>query len=66
MSTLTYTLRDSTTMLRRDIRHSLRYLPMTLSGVGTPAIMLALFNYFFGGTIGAGIDGAAHARRGLH
>jgi ABC-2 type transport system permease protein len=60
MSTLTYTLRDSRTMLRRDIRHSLRYLPMTLSGVGTPAIMLVLFNYFFGGTLGAGIDGAAH------
>ena len=60
MSSLSYTLRDSATMLRRDIRHSLRYLPMTLSGVLTPVIMLLLFNYFFGGTIGAGLDGVAH------
>ena len=59
MSTFSYALRDSVTMLRRDLRHSLRYLPMTLSGVGTPAIMLVLFNYFFGGEIGAGLNGAA-------
>lgn len=60
MSTLSYTLRDSATMLRRDIRHSLRNLMMTLSGVGTPVVMLVLFNYFFGGTIGAGLAGVAH------
>jgi ABC-2 type transport system permease protein len=60
MSTLSFVLRDSTTMLRRDIRHSLRYLPMTLSGLGTPAIMLVLFNYIFGGAIGAGLGGVAH------
>jgi ABC-2 type transport system permease protein len=47
-------------MLRRDVRHSLRYLPMTLSGLGTPIIMLVLFNYIFGGTIGAGLGGVAH------
>lgn len=60
MSTLSLTLRDSATMLRRDIRHSLRNLMMTVSGVGTPVIMLVLFNYFFGGTIGAGLAGVAH------
>src|SRR5690349_6650810 len=60
MSTLSFVLRDSTTMLRRDIRHSLRYLPMTLSGIGTPTIMLVLFNYIFGGAIGAGLGGVAH------
>jgi ABC-2 type transport system permease protein len=60
MSTLSLTLRDSATMLRRDVRHSLRYLPMTLSGLGTPIIMLVLFNYIFGGTIGAGLGGVAH------
>jgi ABC-2 type transport system permease protein len=58
MTTLSYGLRDSATMLRRDVRHSLRYLPMTLSGVMTPTIMLALFNYMFGGAIGAGLGGA--------
>lgn len=60
MSNLSFVLRDSTTMLRRDIRHSLRYLPMTLSGIGTPTIMLVLFNYIFGGAIGAGLGGVAH------
>ncbi|HLL78596.1 MAG TPA: ABC transporter permease, partial [Ktedonobacteraceae bacterium] len=56
---LAFALRDSATMLRRDVRHSLRYLPMTLSGILTPTIMLLLFVYFFGGTLGAGLgDGA--------
>lgn len=59
MSTLTLALRDTATMLRRDGRHSLRNLAMTLSGVLTPVIMLALFNYFFGGTLGSGLGGAA-------
>ena len=59
MSNLSFALRDSATMLRRDARHSLRYLPMTLSGIGTPTFMLLLFVYFFGGTLGAGLgDGA--------
>jgi len=48
------------TMPRRDVRHSLRNLTMPLSGLGTPTIMLVLFNYVFGGTLGAGLDGAAH------
>jgi ABC-2 type transport system permease protein len=60
MSTLSYALRDSATMLRRDVRHSLRRLSMTLSGLGTPVIMLVLFNYVFGGAIGAGLGGVAH------
>jgi ABC-2 type transport system permease protein len=60
MSTLSYALRDATTMLRRDIRHSLRRISMTLSGLGTPIIMLVLFNDFFGGAIGAGLGSVAH------
>ncbi|HEY7355669.1 MAG TPA: ABC transporter permease [Ktedonobacterales bacterium] len=55
MSNLSYALRDSATMLRRDVRHSLRRISMTLSGMGTPTIMLLLFNYVFGGAIGAGL-----------
>lgn len=58
MSNLSMTLRDSTTMLRRDGRHSLRRISMTLSGVGTPTIMLLLFNYVFGGAIGKGLGGS--------
>ncbi|MGZ3638184.1 MAG: ABC transporter permease [Ktedonobacterales bacterium] len=60
MSTLSYVMRDSATMLRRDVKHSVRFPMMTLSGLGTPIIMLALFNYFYGGTIGAGLGGVAH------
>jgi len=59
MSNLSFTLRDSATMLRRDILHSLRRLSMTLSGLLVPIIMLVLFVYVFGGAIGAGLgDGA--------
>lgn len=60
MSTLSYALRDSATMLRRDVRHSLRRFSMTLSGLLTPTIMLVLFTYVFGGAIGAGLGSMAH------
>jgi ABC-2 type transport system permease protein len=60
MSTQSFALRDTATMLRRDIKHSLRRLSITLSGAATPTLMLVLFNYFFGGTIGAGLGGIAH------
>jgi ABC-2 type transport system permease protein len=61
MSTLSFALRDSATMLRRDVRHSLRNLPMTLiSGLLVPIIMLVLFVYVFGGAIGAGQGGVSH------
>ena len=60
MSTLSYPLRDSATMLRRDILHSVRYFSITLSGLMVPVIMLLLFNYVFGGAIGAGLGGVAH------
>jgi ABC-2 type transport system permease protein len=61
MSTLSFALRDSATMLRRDVRHSLRNLPMTLiSGLLVPIIMLVLFVYVFGGAIGAGQGLAAY------
>src|SRR6266704_26159 len=60
MSNLSFTLRDSATMLRRDVRHSLRRLSMTLSGLLTPIVMLVLFVYVFGGTLGAGLGGVAH------
>ena len=60
MSNLSFTLRDSATMLRRDVRHSLRRLSMTLSGLLTPIVMLVLFVYVFGGTLGAGLGGVVH------
>jgi ABC-2 type transport system permease protein len=60
MSTLSSALRDSATMLRRDVRHSQRNFAITLSGLLVPIIMLVLFNYVFGGAIGAGQGLAAY------
>ena len=60
MNNLSFALRDSATMLRRDFQHSLRNLSMTLSGLLTPIVTLVLFVYVFGGTLGAGLGGVAH------
>ncbi|MER8041622.1 ABC transporter permease [Streptomyces sp. NPDC094032] len=57
MSTLSYAVSDSLTMLRRNLRHAQRYPSMTISTVVMPVMMLLLFNYAFGGAIGAGISG---------
>ena len=46
---------DSMTMLRRQLRHMLRYPSMTVLLVGTPVVILLLFVYVFGGTLGAGL-----------
>jgi ABC-2 type transport system permease protein len=61
MTNLSFALRDSATMLRRDIRHSLRSLSMTLSGLLVPIIILVLFVYVFGGAMGAGLGGVTHS-----
>ncbi|MCS0635536.1 ABC transporter permease [Streptomyces sp. LP05-1] len=58
MSTLTHAFGDSMTMLRRNLRHALRYPSMTFSVVAMPVMMLLLFTYAFGGALGAGIPGA--------
>jgi len=54
-------LRDSATMLRRNLKRMLRYPSMTLMLVGMPVVFLLLFVYVFGGTMGAGLGGAAHS-----
>jgi ABC-2 type transport system permease protein len=48
MSTLSLAARDSATMLRRDIRHSLRFPMMTISGMSVPIVLLLLFVGVFG------------------
>ncbi|MET8367935.1 ABC transporter permease [Micromonospora sp. NPDC005194] len=55
MSTLNLALRDSNTMLRRNLLHMRRYPSLTLMLVGIPVILLLLFVYVFGGTLGAGL-----------
>jgi ABC-2 type transport system permease protein len=62
MSALTYTLTDSSTMLRRQMRHMIRYPSLTVMLVGMPVVFLLLFVYVFGGTLGAGLGGVAGGR----
>src|SRR3954467_12713363 len=61
MSTTTYALADSTTMLKRNLKHMLRYPALTFSTVGMPVIFLLLFVFVFGGTLGNGLGGAGAA-----
>jgi ABC-2 type transport system permease protein len=61
MITLPYPLRDSATMVRRDIRHSLRYPMMTVGGIIAPVLFLALFAGVFGDTLRAGLGHAVRA-----
>jgi ABC-2 type transport system permease protein len=61
MTTIAHTVRDSRTMLRRNVRRMVRYPSMTLMLVGMPVIFLLLFVYVFGGTLGAGLGGPAVA-----
>ncbi|CAO5255812.1 ABC transporter permease [Frankia sp. AgKG'84/4] len=57
MSTATYTLRDSVTMLRRNLLHIRRYPSLSIMLVAQPIVFLLLFVYVFGGTLGAGLPG---------
>ncbi len=68
MSAITYTLTDSSTMLRRNLRRLLRYPSMTLMLVGMPIVFLLLFVYVFGGQLshglGSGLAGGHIGRAG--
>ncbi|UUW91075.1 ABC transporter permease [Pimelobacter simplex] len=57
MSTLAHTVRDSRTMLRRNLKHMLRYPSLTIMLIAQPVLFLLLFVYVFGGTMGAGLPG---------
>jgi ABC-2 type transport system permease protein len=56
MTTLAYTVADSATMLRRNVRRLLRYPSMTLLLIGMPIVFLLLFVYVFGGQLSHGLD----------
>ncbi|MGV9604095.1 ABC transporter permease [Streptomyces sp. NPDC003631] len=57
MSTLTHAVHDSTTMLRRNLKHAIRYPSVGLGSALTPILMLLLFVYAFGDSIGVGMGG---------
>jgi len=61
MSTSAYLLRDSATMLRRDVRHALRYPLLSISGLLVPVFLLLLFVGVFGNTLRAGLGAATPA-----
>ncbi|MCZ4510213.1 ABC transporter permease [Streptomyces sp. ActVer] len=64
MSTARYAVRDSVTMLRRNLKHMARYPSMTVMLIGQPLLFLLLFVYVFGATMGAGLPGAPAGVRG--
>jgi ABC-2 type transport system permease protein len=55
---MSYAMRDSRTMLRRNLRHMQRYPSLTYMLIGQPILLLLLFVYVFGGTLGDGLGGA--------
>lgn len=61
MNAVSLYLADSATMLRRNVVRMRRY-PMFFFIAGIPIVMMLLFVYVFGGTLGAGIGGLAGGR----
>ncbi|MGW5737484.1 MULTISPECIES: ABC transporter permease [Streptomyces] len=62
MSSLALAVRDSSTMLRRNLLHARRYPSMTLQLLLTPIMLLLLFVYLFGDVMSAGIGGGGADR----
>ena len=64
MSSLSLAVRDSNTMLRRNLLHARRYPSLTLNLLLTPIMLLLLFVYVFGDAMSAGLgDGSADRSR---
>jgi ABC-2 type transport system permease protein len=59
MSALSLAVRDSNTMLRRNLLHARRYPSLTLNLLLTPVMLLLLFVYIFGDAMSAGLGGGA-------
>lgn len=62
MSTVSYAIHDSATMLRRNLRRTLRYPAAAAATVGIPIVFLLLFVFVFGDTLGAGLVGVSGGR----
>ncbi|RSM46968.1 ABC transporter permease [Amycolatopsis balhimycina DSM 5908] len=57
---MSYAVRDSATMLRRNLRHLRRYPGMMIMALGMPVLLLLLFVGVFGGAMQAGVPGGAY------
>jgi ABC-2 type transport system permease protein len=62
MTAYPYMLADSATMLRRNLRRMRRYPSLTIFIAGIPVLLLLLFVFVFGGTLGAGLGPGALGR----
>jgi ABC-2 type transport system permease protein len=62
MSSLALAVRDSNTMLRRNLLHARRYPSGTLNLLLAPIMLLLLFVYIFGDVMSAGIGGGGADR----
>ncbi|MFJ8826411.1 ABC transporter permease [Streptomyces sp. NPDC102467] len=60
MSSLSLAVRDSNTMLRRNLLHARRYPSLTLNLLLTPVMLLLLFVYIFGDTMSGGAGRTAY------
>ncbi|SEN97929.1 ABC transporter permease [Actinacidiphila rubida] len=66
MSTLSLAVRDSSTMLRRNLLHARRYPSLTLNLLLTPIMLLLLFVYVFGNALSVGIGGGGGPDRAAY
>ncbi len=57
---MSYAVRDSATMLRRNLKHLRRYPGMMIMSLGMPVLLLLLFVGVFGGAMQAGVRGGAY------
>ncbi|MFJ7270864.1 ABC transporter permease [Streptomyces sp. NPDC099050] len=62
MSSLSFAVRDSATMLRRNLLHARRYPSLTLNLLLTPVMLLLLFVYIFGDVMSAGLGDGGGGR----
>jgi len=60
MSTLSYAVSDSATMVRRNVRHTVRYPVTIIMSLGVPVLLLLLFVGVLGGALTAGVGGGAY------
>ncbi len=64
---ITLPTRDTATMLRRNLRHIQRYPSLTIMLLAQPVLILLLFVFVFGETLGAGVrPGLAGAGRAAY
>jgi ABC-2 type transport system permease protein len=59
VTTLTVAAQDSSTMLGRELRHTVRYPMLLIGSILVPVVFLLLFVYIFGGPIAHGLGSAA-------